>query len=107
MLEEIGNFRKGGDTVKTKLARLGLSLALASSFALAATSAFADDYRDACHKRLENAKAKLDHDAARHGPDSPQVDHDRAKLEDARQWCRDHHADWDHSQFDVGIYLRK
>jgi hypothetical protein len=23
-----------------------------------------------------------------------------------RQWCRDHHADWDHSKFDVGIYIK-
>jgi hypothetical protein len=23
-----------------------------------------------------------------------------------RQWCRDHHSDWDHSRFDVGIYFR-
>jgi len=90
--------------VKTKFARLGLSLALASSLALVASSARADD-RDACHRRLESAKAKIDHDVARHGPDSPQVQHDREKMEAARQWCRDHHSDWDHSQFDVGVYI--
>lgn len=90
--------------MKTKFARLGLSLALASSLLLIASSTRADD-RDACRRRLESARAKIDHDAARHGPDSPQVHHDREKMEAARQWCRDHHADWDHSQFDVGVYI--
>jgi hypothetical protein len=92
--------------VKIKFARAGLGLALAASFGLTVTSALADNHAE-CVKRLESAKAKIDHDAARHGPDSPQVDHDRVKMEEARQWCRDHKEDWDHSQFDVGIYLRK
>ena len=93
--------------MNTKLARLGLSLGLAASFALLATSTSADrDWRDACRKRLDSAKAKIDHDAARHGENSPQVGRNRAKLEGARQWCRDHHADWDHDLFDVGIYIR-
>jgi hypothetical protein len=34
------------------------------------------------------------------------VDRDIDKLEADRQWCRDHHADWDHSRFDVGIYIK-
>ena len=71
-----------------------------------ATAANADE-GSACHERLESAKAKIDRDAAKHGQDSHQVEHDRAKMDQARQWCRDHKADWDHSQFDVGIYLRK
>jgi hypothetical protein len=27
-------------------------------------------------------------------------------MDSDRQWCRDHHADWDHSRFDIGIYFR-
>jgi hypothetical protein len=70
-----------------------------------ATSAAPDDGA-ACVQRLDSAKAKIDHDAAKYGRDSDRVAHDRAKMEEARQWCRDHHADWDHTRFDVGIYLK-
>jgi hypothetical protein len=61
---------------------------------------------DACHQRLENDKARIDHDAARHGNDSSQVRHDVDRMNSDRQWCKDHHSDWDHSRFDVGIYFR-
>jgi hypothetical protein len=26
-------------------------------------------------------------------------------MDQDRQWCRDHHSDWDHTRFDVGIYF--
>jgi hypothetical protein len=42
----------------------------------------------------------------RHGNDSPQVNRDVNRMDSDRQWCRDHHSDWDHSRFDVGIYFR-
>lgn len=64
------------------------------------------DYGPACHDKLQNDKARIDRDAARHGEHSSRVDHDVAKMENDRAWCRDHHADWDHSLFDVGIYVR-
>lgn len=67
----------------------------------------APDDAAACRQRLDDAKAKIDKDAARHGENSSQVEHDRVKMDEARQWCRDHKADWDHSQFDVGIYIKK
>jgi hypothetical protein len=79
---------------------LGLTLPLASAVR-------ADhDYTDACHQRLQAQKDKIDHDAAKYGEHSAKVDHDVAKLDNERAWCRDHHADWDHSLFDVGIYIR-
>jgi len=69
--------------------------------------AFAEkDWGPACRDRLESARAKIDHDVARHGENSPQVRHDQGKLEEARSWCRDHKADWDHTRFDIGVYLR-
>jgi hypothetical protein len=85
---------------------LALGLTIPIGMAGIATAAGRDD-GDACHQRLQDAKAKIDHDAAKYGPDSSRVERDRAKMDQARQWCRDHHADWDHTQFDVGIYLRK
>jgi len=94
--------------MKKHIIRIALGAALAVGLTLpVGIATHADrDWGSACHQRLENARAKLDHDAARHGNDSPQVRHDRDRLETARQWCRDHHADWDHSRFDVGIYLK-
>jgi hypothetical protein len=64
------------------------------------------DWSDDCHKRLEADRARIDRDSARHGEHSRQVDRDVDRLETDRQWCRDHHAEWDHSRFDVGIYLK-
>lgn len=89
-----------------------MQLALGSALALAVTlpmgsAAFADkDWRDDCNRRLEADKARIDRDAAKHGEHSHAVDSDVAKLDSDRQWCRDHHADWDHSKFDVGIYIK-
>ncbi len=95
--------------MKSKITRITLGLALALSFALpAAQVTFADhdhDYRNDCHRRLEADKARVDRAAAKHGEHSRQVDRAVDKLQADRQWCRDHHADWDHSQFDIGIYL--
>lgn len=94
---------------KQFLGRVILTAALGGGLLLssAAVPLMADrDWTNDCHKRLEDAKARLDHDAARFGEHNPRVDHDRDRLEDARRWCRDHHADWDHNRFDVGIYIR-
>jgi hypothetical protein len=88
-------------------ALIGAALVLGLTMPVSIATAADRDYGQACHQRLQDAKVRIDRDAARHGPNSPQVDHDRARLDQARQWCRDHRADWDHSQFDVGIYLRK
>lgn len=63
------------------------------------------DYSGPCRDRLEADRARIDHDAARHGNNSNQVNNDVARMDRDRQWCRDHHADWDHSRFDVGIYF--
>jgi hypothetical protein len=81
---------------------LGAGLLLATG-----KPAFAEkDWGPACHDRLEAARAKIDQDVARHGENSHQVRNDQVKLDDARRWCRDHHSDWDHTRFDVGVYLR-
>lgn len=89
-----------------KFIRLSLMAALAVGITLpVAGTARADEAAD-CRARLQAAKDKIDRDAAKYGEHSAKVDHDVAKLEEARQWCRDHKADWDHSLFDVGIYVR-
>jgi hypothetical protein len=56
---------------------------------------------------LNNAKAKIDRDAAKYGEHSNRVANDVAKLDQERAWCREHKAEWDHNLFDVGIYIRK
>jgi hypothetical protein len=89
------------------LSRVLLTTALAGGLALAVGPSLSaePDYGNACHQRLENDRARIDHDAARHGNGSPQVNRDVARMDQDRQWCRDHKADWDHSRFDVGIYI--
>jgi len=95
---------------KQFLSRIILTAALGSSLLLAsaAVPALADrNWSDDCHKRLEEDRARLDRDAARHGEQSRQVARDRDRMEDTRRWCRDHHADWDHDRFDIGVYVRR
>ena len=73
----------------------------------AGAPAYADkDWGISCRNRMEAARARIDHDAARHGKNGPQVRRDVNKMEDTRRWCRDHYADWDHARFDVGVYHR-
>ena len=89
--------------------RVILGTALAGGFlvVVGAAPAFADrDWSSTCKQRLEADRGKIDHDAARHGEHSPQVNHDVAHMDADRQWCRDHHSEWDHSRFDIGIYFR-
>jgi hypothetical protein len=95
---------------KQFLSRMILTTALGGGLFLAsaAVPALADrDWSDDCHKRLEEARARLDRDVARHGEQSRQVERDRVRMEDARRWCRDRHADWDHDRFDAGAYTRR
>jgi uncharacterized membrane-anchored protein YhcB (DUF1043 family) len=93
--------------MKTPFIRYALLGALAVGLTLPmASAARADhDYRQECHDRLQAQKDKIDHDASRYGDHSAKVAHDVDKLEQERQWCRDHKAEWDHSLFDVGIYV--
>lgn len=95
-------------TGKTYLIRIVMSGLFAAGLLLATGKpASADrDWGPSCRDRLEAARAKIDRDAARHGQNSPQVRHDVDKMEDVRHWCRDHHADWDHSRFDIDLYIR-
>jgi hypothetical protein len=88
--------------------RVLLATALAGGLALAVGTPISaePDYGNACHQRLENDRARIDHEAARHGNNSPQVAHAVDRMEADRQWCRDHHSDWDHTRFDVGVYVR-
>ena len=88
--------------------RLVVTTALAGGLLFAASAARADhDWNADCNRRLEADRARIDHDSARFGNDSHKVMHDVDRMDADRQWCRDHHADWDHSHFDVGIYLHK
>lgn len=85
---------------------LTAALGLAFSLPVCGVASAADhDYGNECHQRMQHQKAKIDHDAARYGNNSEKVRHDVEKLDQERQWCRDHHADWDHNMFDVGIYV--
>jgi hypothetical protein len=85
--------------------RIILAGALAFGLTLPLSSVARADTAADCHNRLQADKARIDREAARHGNDSPQVRHAVDKMESDRAWCRDHHADWDHSLFDVGIYV--
>lgn len=87
--------------------RIVLTSALAGGMLLAfgSTARADEDWKDDCHRRLEADRARIDRDSHRHGENSPQVQHDVAKMEQTRQWCRDHKADWDHDRFDIGIYV--
>jgi hypothetical protein len=86
--------------------RYALMGALAVGMTLPVASAARADVNGDCRARLQAQKDKIDRDAAKYGEHSAKVDHDVAKLDQERQWCRDHKADWDHSLFDVGIYVR-
>ena len=95
-------------TDKKVWSRLLLSTALAVGLLLAmGTTARADRYKDDCNRRLESDRARIDHDASRFGEKSRQVDRDVAKMDQDRNWCKEHKADWDHDRFDVGIYFRR
>ena len=95
-------------TDKKVWSRLVLSTALAGGLMLAmGTTARDRDYKDDCNRRLEADRARIDHDASRYGEKSRQVDRDVAKMDQDRNWCKDHKADWDHDRFDVGIYFRR
>lgn len=94
--------------MKKQIIRLILGSALAMAVTLPVGQAtFADrDWGPDCGRRLEADRARIDRDAAKHGEHSRQVDRDIDRLDADRQWCRDHHAEWDHSKFDVGIYIK-
>jgi len=86
--------------------RYALMGALAVGMTLPVVSTARADVNSDCRARLQAQKDKIDRDAAKYGEHSAKVDHDVAKLDQERQWCRDHKADWDHNLFDVGIYVR-
>jgi hypothetical protein len=92
--------------MKKQILHLAIGCALAIAFMLTTGRATFGDPGGDCHNRLEADRARIDRDAARHGQDSPSVRHDVDRMEADRQWCRDHHADWDHNRFDIGIYVR-
>ena len=94
--------------MKTQMMRWALGSLLAIAVTLPVGKAtFGDrDWSGDCHRRLEADRARVDRDSARYGEHSRRVDRDIDRLDADRRWCRDHHADWDHSRFDVGIYLK-
>lgn len=95
-------------TMRLTRVALGCAAALLLSLPMgpAAFGARPHDWRADCHKRLEHDKARIDRDAAKYGRHSRRVDRDIDRMETDRHWCRDHHADWDHSMFDIGIYIK-
>jgi hypothetical protein len=84
---------------------IGGVLAAGLLFATGKPASGDKDWGPSCRDRLEAARVKVDRDVARHGEKSPQVRRDVEKMEATRRWCREHHADWDHPRFDIGIYL--
>jgi len=91
---------------KKAWSRLILTSALAGGMLFAVGTARADrDWGNDCQQRLEADRAKIDRDASRFGNESRQVHRDVDRMQSDRQWCRDHHAEWDHNRFDLGIYL--
>jgi hypothetical protein len=85
---------------------LGTALAVLVSLPVGQVAFGAAEHNSDCHKRLEKDKARIDHDSAKYGEHSRRVDKDVDRLDSDRQWCREHHQDWDHSLFDVGIYIK-
>ncbi|MFZ3200476.1 MAG: hypothetical protein ACLQMT_12165 [Candidatus Acidiferrales bacterium] len=92
--------------MKKQIIRLALASALAIAFSLTMAHATLGDGNGDCHNRLENDRARIDRDASRHGQGSRQVNRDVERMDSDRNWCRNHHADWDHSRFDIGVYVR-
>jgi len=92
--------------MKKQIVRLAIGSALAIAFTLSAAHIALGDVADDCHRKLEADRARIDRDAAKHGDHSRQVDKDIDRMDADRSWCREHHADWDHSRFDVGIYIK-
>jgi len=92
--------------MKKQIIRLAVGSALAIAFTLSAAHVTLGDVRDDCHRKLEADRARIDHDAAKHGDHSRQVARDVDRMDADRNWCREHHADWDHTRFDVGIYIK-
>ena len=81
------------------------ALAVGLTLPMAGTARADHDSREECRERLQAQKAKIDRDRDKYGEHSAKVEHDVGKLEQERQWCRGHKADWDHNFFDVGIYV--
>jgi hypothetical protein len=92
--------------MKKQIIRLAVGSALAIAFTLSAAHVTLGDVRDDCHRKLEADRARIDHDAAKHGDHSRQVARDVDRMDADRNWCREHHSDWDHTRFDVGIYIK-
>lgn len=106
MYYEVAVLRGQKENAMTKhWLRYILAGALAFGITLPLGTSVLADPNGECHARLQHQKEKIDRDAARYGEHSDKVRHDVDKLEQERQWCRDHHADWDHNTFDIGIYL--
>jgi len=93
--------------MKKHIVRLAFGSVLAIAFTLSAAHVTLGDVRDDCRRKLEADRARIDRDAAKHGDHSRQVDKDIDRMDADRNWCREHHADWDHDRFDVGIYIRR
>ena len=92
--------------MKRQFARIALGSALVFVFTLSTVHATFGDVREDCEKKLEADRARIDHDAAKHGEHSSQVGRDVDRMDEDRNWCREHKAEWDHSHFDVGIYVK-
>jgi hypothetical protein len=92
--------------MKKQIVRIILGSALGLVFTLSAGHATFGDSRADCQRRLQADRARIDNDAGKHGERSRQVDKDVARMDSDRNWCREHHSEWDHSRFDVGIYFR-
>ena len=70
------------------------ALLLVSLFALVTAPASRAD--EDCQKRIMKADHNLHESIEKHGPQSPQAEHWRHELAEARSWCWEHsHRWWD------------
>jgi hypothetical protein len=73
--------------------RITLSVAIGAALLLLAGvgTARADNYTK-CQDKLQSAQSKLFRDVRRHGEYSSQARNDQNKLNDAQNWCSNHHV---------------
>lgn len=86
--------------------RMVLTAALAGGLLFTFGGAARADSQKDCKRRLESDRSRIDRDGSRYGEHSRQANNDVVKMDETRQWCRDRKSDWDHSRFDVGLYIR-
>lgn len=86
-----------------KASTLIIAFALSFVFVLLTDRSTFADSKNECTWKLAADRARIKLDAAKYGEHSRQVNADLGRMNSDRNWCRSHHADWDHTCFDVGV----